>query len=423
MLPFLTFTYSPEPPRQDSSNNNNNNNNNRNNNSNSNSNHQSTSATPLDPLSTEDSTRATSDNIIILSTDPSPPLRSSGIGCLHLYPMSMDNNSFQSTMFSSISAFFQRMKQDSLWVGWNISASVTVLLPLFIMMVARMTGYNEEDDNNNNNGDDYNNQNYNNNNNNNNNNNHWWNSWYSNRSNNYNYNNDNQDEDQQGSNDATTPWWWFWSGEDREPDKEGSGALLFVYVWTLLLFVIMVIYGNIIFRRESMTAAASTMSHNNNNNNNNNCYYYKGEVETKTTAKSTTIPPDSALLRGAVIMFANLAFLILVLVTGLGEAIQTEGREVEENGGWYGQFGLCIFGTCLFWMIWSCAVSYSLRQRYSAPPAGGGRDAGTASGSYYIRQFSDWIQQPVFSNEEQHQEATMVSSTHTLDKKSNLEIV
>jgi len=314
------------------------------------------------------------------------------------------------------------MKQDSLWVGWNISASVTVLLPLFIMMVARMTGYNEEDDNNNNNGDDYNNQNYNNNNNNNNNNNHWWNSWYSNRSNNYNYNNDNQDEDQQGSNDATTPWWWFWSGEDREPDKEGSGALLFVYVWTLLLFVIMVIYGNIIFRRESMTAA-STMSHNNNNNNNNNCYYYKGEVETKTTAKSTTIPPDSALLRGAVIMFANLAFLILVLVTGLGEAIQTEGREVEENGGWYGQFGLCIFGTCLFWMIWSCAVSYSLRQRYSAPPAGGGRDAGTASGSYYIRQFSDWIQQPVFSNEEQHQEATMVSSTHTLDKKSNLEIV
>ena len=56
-----------------------------------------------------------------------------------------------------------------------------------------------------------------------------------------------------------------------------------------------------------------------------------------------------------------LNLMILVLVTGLG-GIEVEGREIEETG-WYGQFSVCIFFTCLFWVIHGLVFIWLLRRR------------------------------------------------------------
>lgn len=195
-----------------------------------------------------------------------------------------------------------QLTTDPLLIGWNGSALTSLLLPLIIMVIARCVNVREDDENGNNNDD----------NNNDGSNRSWWKFWGGN-------NNNNNEDNGGGSQDANIPWWWF-SGRERDPEDEGRGALIFVYIWSWLLFLSLVLYGNIVFQRGS----------------------------------------DFEGLQGALIMFANLAFMCLVLVAGLG-AIRVEGRELEETG-WYGQFSVCLFLTCLFWLIDGLVFTMLLRK-------------------------------------------------------------
>jgi hypothetical protein len=190
------------------------------------------------------------------------------------------------------------------------------------MVIARCVnvGDGEDNDDNNNN---------NNNNNNGNNNGHWW-QWWGNN------NNNNQNGDQDGgSQDNQVPWWWFSGQQEQGSEDEGKGALIFVYIWVCLLFVSLVLYGNFVFRRNSE---------------------FEG-------------------LQGSLIMFTNLALMIFVMVAGLG-AIEVEGRDLEETG-WYGQFSVCVFLTCLFWIIYGIVFAIMLRKRnMNAAASNYGRSVG-----------------------------------------------
>jgi hypothetical protein len=204
-----------------------------------------------------------------------------------------------------------QLMSDPVLLGWNVSGAISLFLPLFIMVVARCVNVDEDGEGNNDN-----NNNNNNNNDNENNNGHWWNRWYNNRN-----NGEGGDGDgEQGSGDRT-PWWWWGGREEGEPEDEGKGALVFVYIWMWFLFASLVLYGNFVFRRGS----------------------------------------DYGGLQGALIMFTNLALIAMILITGLG-AIETEGRELEEKG-WYGQLSVCIFLTCLYWVINGIVFCTLLRKR------------------------------------------------------------
>ena len=75
--------------------------------------------------------------------------------------------------------------------------------------------------------------------------------------------------------------------EGRDPEEEGSGAVLFVYLWTLLLFAGLVYVGN-------MT---------------------RSNISNLQT------------LRLTLFAFVNYCFVIMVLLIGLEGAIETEGRD------------------------------------------------------------------------------------------------
>lgn len=56
--------------------------------------------------------------------------------------------------------------------------------------------------------------------------------------------------------------------------------------------------------------------------------------------------------RLALFGFVNYCFVAIVLLVGLEGAIETEGREMEENG-FYGQRSVLLFLTCLFALVQS----------------------------------------------------------------------
>lgn len=102
-------------------------------------------------------------------------------------------------------------------------------------------------------------------------------------------------------------------GDDREngnpEEEEGKGSVLFVYIWTLLLIAGLLYLGN----TTNMAA------------------------------------PKLNAFRWALIGFLNYCLVVMVLLGGL-EAIEVDGRELEEDG-WYGQTSVLLFLTCLFNMI------------------------------------------------------------------------
>jgi len=198
----------------------------------------------------------------------------------------------------------QEMRADPVLLGWNVSAAVSLLWPLFMLTIARIAYVGENDDNNDNNNYDENGNRR-----------RWW-QWGSG-----NNNNDDGNNNDQRSGDEI-PWWYFWGGERRgEPESEGRGALIFVYLWSSLLFVGLVLYGNYVFRRNNE---------------------FEG-------------------LQGALFMHTNFAFLCLILVLGLG-AVNFEGREIEDHG-WLGQFSVCVFFTMLFWFLRGIVFTILLRRR------------------------------------------------------------
>ena len=230
---------------------------------------------------------------------------------------------------------FSRITSDAFLMVWNISSAVTVLLPLLAFTVARLTtpqnweeyqqqqqeqqNYNNQYQNdyqNPNNYDQYGNyvgptR--------------WWQFWKWGRNGAYYY-----EEDQRSQDEYSAPWWYIWGDrEGREPEEEGKGAVLFVYLWVFALLVGLVIMGNTI----QMTEAGLSS------------------------------------LRMALLGFANVCFVLIVLLVGLENAIETEGREMEETG-FYGQRSVLLMLTCFFALIqsivfmkWSSTRLNSIRSK------------------------------------------------------------
>ena len=112
-------------------------------------------------------------------------------------------------------------------------------------------------------------------------------------------------------------------GDQEEPDEEGNGTIVFVYLWTLVLIFALTVYGNRLMSAGNLEA-----------------------------------------LRFALLGFANYAFICCVLLGGL-DAVKTEGREIEETG-WYGQTSVLLLLTCLFMLVSSIIFSFRLRSRIKA---------------------------------------------------------
>lgn len=100
----------------------------------------------------------------------------------------------------------------------------------------------------------------------------------------------------------------------RGGEEEGNGAVLFVYLWTLLLFAGLI---------------------------------YVGNTTSMNISKLQT-------LRLTLFGFVNYCFIIMVLLIGTENAIETEGREIEETG-FYGQRSVLLMVTCFFALVQSIA--------------------------------------------------------------------
>lgn len=216
-------------------------------------------------------------------------------------------------MASVVKETIARMTSDTFLIIWNVSSLVTLVLPLFAFTVARLTSYQEYDENENqNNNDDYYDDPYQNPDNYDEYGNYvgptpWWKFWQKSYNGQY-------DEDR--SNDEfSAPWWYIWGereGQERDPEEAGNGAVLFAYLWTLLLFAGLIYFAN--------------------------------------TGKKTIGNVES--LRLALFAFANYCFVIIILLLGLENAIETEGREIEETG-FYGQRAVLLLITVFFAMVQS----------------------------------------------------------------------
>jgi len=210
----------------------------------------------------------------------------------------------------------QHILSSKFLIVWNIASAMSLLLPILIFTIARMrnNGDENQDDNQDQEQENYYDEygNYvgpt-----------HWWQFW---KSSNNNYDNDGQQEDDR---EAGVPWWYLWGQQEREPEEEGRGTLVFIYVWTLLTFAFVTYWVHKLSIQKNMDA-----------------------------------------LRWALFGFANYGFICCVLLGGL-EAVQVEGREIEETG-WYGQTSVLVFLTCLFNMLSSLFLAlWTFRK--SAKPA------------------------------------------------------
>lgn len=135
-------------------------------------------------------------------------------------------------------------------------------------------------------------------------------------SNNY-YGEEGQDREEE----QYVPWWWIFGNEERRRRREEEGRanpiLIFTYIWSLLVFCGILYFGY----REIVNKA------------------------------------DLHRVVAALAVFANLTFLMMFLLGGLEGGVQTEGRELEEQG-FYSQFGVMMFLTSLLWTIF--AVTFSI---------------------------------------------------------------
>jgi len=209
----------------------------------------------------------------------------------------------------------QRLTSDTFILVWNVACIVTFLLPFMSFVVGRLTNDGQQQNENNDDNNNYNNPDYydeygyyvgpt-----------HWWQFWKRSNTNNEQNDNDNDEE--------STPWWYLWGGEreGRDPEEEGKGALLFVYIWTLVIFAGLAYLGN-------------------------------------TTGMAVSKLES---LRWILIGFANYCFVIIVLLIAL-EGVEAEGREMEETG-FYGQTAVLLLMTCIFAMIQSIAyVSWTTKR-------------------------------------------------------------
>lgn len=194
--------------------------------------------------------------------------------------------------------FLQNNK--TLFRVWNGTGAATILLPLIIFGVARLSNSQG-----NNNGEEENQ--------NNNNNSCRWYQW--NCSNNYN------EQGEEGQRENTAPWWWFGANDRRGEDGGPSPALIVAYCWSLVMFCIILKMG------------------------------YDGVINGQDRAVSASL-----------IVFANLCFLMMILLSGVEGIVESDGPELEENG-FYGQMGVLLYLSCFLWLLWSLTFVFLVRKR------------------------------------------------------------
>ena len=218
-------------------------------------------------------------------------------------------------------------------MGWNLSAALTVLLPLLLSLIAHRT---------NNNGDE--------------NNQRWWRWGSSNNGEDDNEEGANNDDDDDGNyndgdddaadddavdddgnynngDDAVADddeerrnliWWWWGKGEEEEGGQDearvvrGRRALIFVYIWSLFIFAYLVWIGN------------RALGNNGNDK------------------------QHQILLMG-LIVFANLAFVCSILVGCLGFE-----EENDRDGGWLNEGPADMVLTYVLWTIFAMVFSIIL---------------------------------------------------------------
>jgi hypothetical protein len=153
----------------------------------------------------------------------------------------------------------------------------------------------------------------------------WW-QWGCNRS--Y-YGDADQNQDaNQDNQETSTPWWWFFASEEdqrrREESQSNNPALVLVYFWMLLLLTALVWFG---YRQLSRGSDLHRVS-------------------------------------VALAVFANFSLMTVFLIGGLEGGVQTEGRELEEQG-FYSQFGVMMILTNLLYFLFSTAyaVLFMLRAK------------------------------------------------------------
>lgn len=208
-------------------------------------------------------------------------------------------------------AFAKQKLQPSFLLAWFVSGTLAVLVPLVIYGSARLTN-NNQDENDNNNNDNNNNQdgNYCS----------WW-QWACRRANN-NGDDDNNNNNNNGDQDENSaPWWWLWSEEERNRDEDTNGALVFAYVWSLLVFGGIMAFGFSSYRRNA----------------------------------------DMNAVVAALVIFLQFSFLSMFFLGGMEGGVQSEGKELEDNG-FYGQFPVLMFMTSLFWTIFSLVFAIVIRR-------------------------------------------------------------
>lgn len=141
----------------------------------------------------------------------------------------------------------------------------------------------------------------------------------------YNYNNNqggdgDGDGGGEGEDDQMQEYWWR-NQRNEEIEGRGKAAITITYLWVLVMFIALILYGNIVLKRNS----------------------------------------EFVVLQATIVMFANFAFVIMILLSGLG-AINNEGNDMEEDG-FYGQISVCFFLSCLFWVFHAIIFSVQIKKR------------------------------------------------------------
>jgi Na+/H+ antiporter NhaC len=151
-----------------------------------------------------------------------------------------------------------------------------------------------------------------------------WYQWGCSSNNNYNY--QQQDGQRDGQNDEVrAPWWWWFASEEerrrRQEENRVNPSLILTYVWSLVLFCSIVYFGYTALRRNS----------------------------------------DLYRVVVALLIYANLSFITMLLIGGL-EGVQTEGRELEEQG-FYGQFPVMMYMSSFIWVLFSLIYAFIFYSR------------------------------------------------------------
>jgi len=121
-----------------------------------------------------------------------------------------------------------------------------------------------------------------------------------------------------------SPWWWAWGGQDSEPRDRMVKALLVIYICCLPVFIGILIYGVRIARTNNFERLHSLVP----------------------------------------ILFVSAMFTLVatILVGSIDGLVQSNGIELAEDG-WYGQVGVLVYLTTLFWTIFAVMFGCLLRQK------------------------------------------------------------